>query len=73
MGIARDVHQSVAKHVGTQPDCDCAGVRYQAFERPSRQEMSDLQAAWIVEVGDLPIGNMDENTTWAKPPLMGEE
>lgn len=41
--------------------------------RPSRDALGDLQAAWLKELGDTPVGNMDNSNTWAKPPLLADE
>jgi len=73
VGVARDVHLALAKHIGSQPAVEVARASVEAFLRPERAAMTAVQAEWIASLGVTPVGNADADNMWAKPPLSADE
>ncbi len=65
IGYSRNVLLSLNGHLRQNGEQKCAFVRVQAFKFPKRQEMEDLQDAWIAELESTPPGNVTERDMWA--------
>eukprot|EP00446_Apocalathium_sp_SHHI-4_P005870 CAMPEP_0177194448 /NCGR_PEP_ID=MMETSP0367-20130122/22980_1 /TAXON_ID=447022 ORGANISM="Scrippsiella hangoei-like, Strain SHHI-4" /NCGR_SAMPLE_ID=MMETSP0367 /ASSEMBLY_ACC=CAM_ASM_000362 /LENGTH=370 /DNA_ID=CAMNT_0018642399 /DNA_START=66 /DNA_END=1175 /DNA_ORIENTATION=- len=73
VGVARDAHMALAQHMGTQPVGEVARASVEVFSRPDRAAMAAMQAEWITSLGVTPVGNIDADNAWGKPPLSAEE
>lgn len=65
VGYSRDITMSLKQHLVRCPD-DCYWVKVKTIERPQRSVLEAIQAAWISENGDRPIGNGDESDRWSQ-------
>jgi len=65
IGYSRNVLLSLNGHLAQNGSQKCAFVRVQNFKFPKRQEMEDMQDAWIKELDRVPPGNDSENDMWA--------
>ena len=73
VGISRDVHGSLGKHLASQEPSDCATAEIKVFGRPSRDAMSKLQERWVSSCERSPPGNSDLPNSWSAPPLTESE
>jgi hypothetical protein len=66
VGYSRDVFLSLRQHLVRQPEF-CYWVKVETIERPSRKILEEIEQAWIVENGSLPIGNAENKEKWISP------
>lgn len=74
IGVTRNVAVSLTSHLQAQGAETVASVALQTFRFPKREEMAQVQAAWLAELQmagvEIPEGNQDEGNNdskkWAK-------
>lgn len=65
VGYSRDIYLSLRQHLVRQPH-QCYWVKLQTIDRPSRTILANIEQAWILENGSLPVGNGEKKITWTQ-------
>ena len=66
VGYSRDVFLSLRQHLVRQPEY-CYWVKVETIERPSRKILEEIEQAWILENGSVPVGNGENKDKWVSP------
>lgn len=66
VGYSRNIALSLKQHLVRQPQ-KCHWLKYQTIERPNRNILEEIKAAWIAENGSVPPGNNQDETKWTQP------
>ncbi len=65
IGMSRDIYLSLQQHLTRCPEA-CYWVKLQTIDRPNRTQLEEIRAAWIAEVGEIPVGNGPEEECWTQ-------
>ena len=66
VGYSRDVFLSLRQHLVRQPEY-CYWVKVETIERPSRKVLEEIEQAWILENGSVPLGDEENKEKWVSP------
>ena len=66
VGYSRDVFLSLRQHLVRQPEY-CYWVKIETIERPSRKVLEEIEQAWILENGSVPLGDEENKEKWVSP------